>query len=185
MGQRLVISLNRENEEILNVYYHWSGFTIDSLTELGAIVKDLNKGFVMDDFIQKLSETDARLSEGDLLEYSYLAHLLPTDDKPLSRNSGLISISDKERSTAMDWAEMIIEVEEGSTQVFLGQLYRDIEHGELKEEEIEEASLCEITEMFPLFPFICFDQIAPLVKWLSSNSEEGYFKLHGRTQCQI
>lgn len=120
MGQRLVISIIRDNKPIANAYYHWSGYTLSSL-ELGLNVinflESYKEGY---NNIFKLSY-DALLntgaSFGTTKDQKYAEKMAKIDysnnGKSQDRNLGLISTVSETIEDAQRWSEgdLVIDID--------------------------------------------------------------------------
>lgn len=102
MGQRLNIEFIYDDKVIANVYYHWSGYTIDSLLELAIIHKAINYGNIhdkksailelVDVFDNKLDKLSGVLDGDTVGEVrKYKPSYKPKDNK--DRIFGLLSVA--------------------------------------------------------------------------------------------
>ena len=41
MGQRLVITVRKEQKDIAKIYFHWSGYSVSALEETRALLKEI------------------------------------------------------------------------------------------------------------------------------------------------
>ena len=119
MGQRLNVEIKYDGELLANAYYHWSGYTSSSVITTSAILKDISKIGKIDDplrtAVQLLFNTGARFNVVEIAEIkkenSGKEKYVITDDKPVSRNDGLICISQKGMEETRYWEEARVEID--------------------------------------------------------------------------
>ena len=51
MGQRLVITLRKDNREIAKIYYHWSGYTISAYQEARDLLRHIDPNGDVEDIL--------------------------------------------------------------------------------------------------------------------------------------
>lgn len=139
MGQRLVISIYKDNKEsqepIMAIYYHWSGYTTSALYEAREIINNYkkyeaaNKEDYFKNLILALEDAGARIEPCEL-EYAIKTHPeidFKTDD--VNRNNGLIAISDNGISNIQNYSEgdLNIYLEEELVQNLCLMYYANIE----------------------------------------------------------
>ena len=115
MGQRLVMSIYDEDDEepIVNVYFHWSAYSMAAYCEADKFINALynieRTGSTTLDVIQALESFGARVLEGDRelvkRDFSYE----PRKDD-MNRNEGLIAYSEELKNNNMSYAEGEIEI---------------------------------------------------------------------------
>ena len=125
MGQRLNVEIKYGGELLANAYYHWSGYTSSSVETTSAILKDISKIGKIDDplqtAVQLLFNTGARFANEEITdirkESGRKEKYVITDDKPVSRNDGLICISQKGMEETRHWEEARVEIDLKSQEV--------------------------------------------------------------------
>ena len=146
MGQRLVITVRNREKDLCNIYYHWSAYTTDALYETRNIINcirakdDESEGELLLRLIHFCENSGGGISGGSNSdEWKYIQSLYPNEtfkaDK-ISRNEGLISLSEKEMAESQKWSEgdIIIDLDEGLVNFGIYCDYENIE------EYIEERS---------------------------------------------
>lgn len=117
MGQRLVINLISEGKILANAYYHWGAYSSSALHTLKPIIEELriqeeqNYKPTMLDAVRLLQATKAELPDR---EFEVMKKLYPNfkrNTEIISRNDGLIGITEKEKETSTYWAEGTIYVD--------------------------------------------------------------------------
>lgn len=104
MGQRLVVTVQKNNRDLAKIYYHWSAYTTSALHEVGKLVhgikadKDLADKELQLRLIRICEENGGGIDGGTgSLEYEWITRLFPDEKfegKNISRNEGLIAISE-------------------------------------------------------------------------------------------
>ncbi len=125
MGQRLNVEIKYGGELLANAYYHWSGYTSSSVETTSTILKDILKIGKIDDplrtAVQLLFNTGARFDVVEIAEIkkenSGKEKYVITDNKPVSRNDGLICISQKGMEETRHWEEARVEIDLKSQEV--------------------------------------------------------------------
>lgn len=124
MGQRLNVEIHKNGEPLANAYYHWSGYTDSALNITSDIIYCVSNGKLasfIDPYwscidpiraaILILESTGAGISEEEReyinQEYQekFKNALLDLCLKPIDRNQGLISISEKGMEITRKWEE--------------------------------------------------------------------------------
>lgn len=114
MGQRLVVHVVSNHQDIAAIYYHWSAYTEDTLEEIKTLIDKFNEyGF---DF-STMSKEEAQLAviktleaigggvvRADLPVVKLLFPMESFKDSP-SRNAGLAAISDEAMADMNQFAE--------------------------------------------------------------------------------
>lgn len=114
MGQRLVVHVVSNHQDIAAIYYHWSAYTVDTLDEIKTLIDAFNaKGF---DF-STMSKEEAQLAVIKTLEANgggvyeddlpAAKSLFPTEsfNESPDRSFGLVAISSGGMANLNQWAE--------------------------------------------------------------------------------
>jgi hypothetical protein len=113
MGQRLVVTIKKDNEDLAKIYFHWSAYTYSALLETKKIidciynhedetVKELQLRLI------KFVEDNGGGIKGDDSEFKYIQSMYPNEVfKTLnySRSYGLIALSKDGMQDLQDWSE--------------------------------------------------------------------------------
>lgn len=133
MGQRLNLEFQYGDKVIANAYYHWSGYTIDSLEELLAVSELMEYDNIHDEksaIIELVNVFDNKLSPYSGLTLDSLDEVkkyIPEHSgvkNILNENCGVLSISEKGMNYIREWADSILKYDIknkkiiGSTGVF-------------------------------------------------------------------
>lgn len=171
MGQRLVVTVDKNNKAICNIYYHWSAYTYSALLETKKIInciynhKDETEKELLLRLIRLCEESGGGISNGpDGDEWKYIQNLYPNETfkaQDISRNDGLISLSETQMEESQSWSEGDVYINLDTDQVdfcvYCG--YEDLEeYIESRQSWDEEFDPSELNNM-PRFDFClgCFD----------------------------
>lgn len=116
MGQRLTITIENNNQEnIATLYYHWSAYTISALLTVHEMIPTLKqiKGMPLDEarltLIRYAEEAGGGIDGGfDSDEWKYIQAKYPNESfkkEDISRNYGLIAISQEGQKGLLSWSE--------------------------------------------------------------------------------
>lgn len=124
MGQRLVVTVEKNKKELAKIYFHWSAYTVSALYETQKIVdciynhedeteKELQLRLIR--FCEKNGGGITGPEEHN--EFAYIQDLFPNETfktDNYSRNNGLIAISEKGMAGLQQWSEgdVIIDLDE-------------------------------------------------------------------------
>ena len=124
MGQRLVVTVEKNQKELAKIYFHWSAYTVSALYETQKIVdciynhedeteKELQLRLIR--FCEKNGGGITGTEEYN--EFAYIQNLFPNETfktDNYSRNDGLIAISEKGMAGLQQWSEgdVIIDLDE-------------------------------------------------------------------------
>ena len=157
MGQRLNIQIQRGEEIIANAYYHWSAYTMSSLELLGMIEDSWEQlSSETDDLVRAvrlLESTGAGLTDEELKAIETKRPDFSTPKECISRNNGLIAVSEKGINETIDWSEgtATISLEDGSVFFNVFDEYDDLDQmiGDFDpyDEEIAEAPQLDFDEV--------------------------------------
>lgn len=117
MGQRLVINVVKDREEIASIYYHWSAYSISALEEARSLIEAIynfnpDKDFKLQ-LIKHIENCGGCIDGGaGSTEYIVVSSMYPTESfkSDGSRNDGLIAITHDGRDSLKSWAEGVLEV---------------------------------------------------------------------------
>lgn len=160
MGQRLVVTVRSMGEDLCKMYFHWSAYTIPALME----VRDMMAEFPMEIkskdeailyFIRYCEKNGGGISGGDLgAEWKYIAEKYPRERfkaSGISRNRGLIGISEKEMESIQSWSEgdIVIDLDEMTVHNEVFWCYDNIDeyNQELIDREDDSVTLDDIPEV--------------------------------------
>lgn len=120
MGQRLVISIRKDGEELANAYHHWAGYTEDTMELVSKCLVGYedyhNQVKGSDPMLQAfymLSASGAGFTDGFCEEERAIAkEMYPTMAFNVAdRNQGLISISKEEKEKAINISDAYVEID--------------------------------------------------------------------------
>ena len=132
MGQRLVVTVRGNNEDLAKIYFHWSAYTYSALLETKKIVdciynhEDETKEELQLRLIKFCEENGGGI-KGDESEFEYIQNRYPNETfkrDNYSRSYGLIALSPTGMEDLQSWSEgdvtiFIDEDEEGiANEVF-------------------------------------------------------------------
>ena len=160
MGQRLVVTVRSMGEDICKMYFHWSAYTIPALME----VRDMMAEFPMETkskdeailyFIRYCEKNGGGISDGyGGKEWNYITEKYPNEKfkvDGISRNNGLIGISEEKMDSIQSWSEgdIIIDLDEMTVHNEVFWFYDGIDayNEELVDREDELATLDDIPEV--------------------------------------
>ena len=160
MGQRLVVTVRSMGEDLCKMYFHWSAYTIPALME----VRDMMAEFPMETkskdeailyFIRYCEKNGGGISDGyGCKEWNYITEKYPNEKfkvDGISRNNGLIGISEEKMDSIQSWSEgdIIIDLDEMTVHNEVFWFYDGIDayNEELVDREDELATLDDIPEV--------------------------------------
>ena len=160
MGQRLVVTVRSMGEDLCKMYFHWSAYTIPALME----VRDMMAEFPMETkskdeailyFIRYCEKNGGGISDGyGGKEWNYITEKYPNEKfkvDGISRNNGLIGISEEKMDSIQSWSEgdIIIALDEMTVHNEVFWFYDGIDayNEELVDREDELATLDDIPEV--------------------------------------
>ena len=113
MGQRLVITVRNNGEELAKIYYHWSAYTVNALwraSELAKCIynhKDETEKELKLRLIRFCEENGGGI-DGNPHEFQYIQNMYPNEifkREGYSRSDGLIALSESGMIALQDWSE--------------------------------------------------------------------------------
>lgn len=136
MGQRLNIEIKSGEKIIANAYYHWAAYSESAYKLTRLIVDDFDNVKDLDKFglaIVLLQKTGAGVVNDD---FDAVKSKLPEDfqlEKGISRNLGLISISEEGMKETRDWEEGRVTVDIDNQKIDFDVFWKldDVEDPEL------------------------------------------------------
>ena len=125
MGQRLVVTVKRNEKEIAKIYYHWSAYTYSALYETRNVInciynhtdeteKELKLRLI------RFCENNGGGIDGVPSEFDYIRSLYPNEmfkDRDISRSNGLIALSEKCMHDMQGWSEGDVYIDLDTDQV--------------------------------------------------------------------
>lgn len=180
MGQRLNLEFQYGDKVIANAYYHWSGYTIDSLVELLAVHELIEYDNIHDEksaIIELVNVYDNKLSPYSGLTLDSLDEVkkyIPEYSgikNELNRNFGLLSISEKGMNLTREWMELILRYDIKNKKIIGSESVFEID---INDYPIEiSKSLNEITsdeyEKYVNFETYDISEICDLIEFYKSN----------------
>lgn len=162
MGQRLVVTINFQGQDLAKIYYHWSGYTYSALLETKKIIDCIynHKDETEEEMLLRLihfCENNGGGITGNrgLNEFQYIQNLYPNEEfksKGIDRNDGLIALSEKGMADLQSWSEgdVYINIDEDQVNfcVYSGYESLDeyIEDRKSWDDEFDETELGNIPE---------------------------------------
>lgn len=137
MGQRLVITVNKNGEDIAKLYYHWSAYSVNALLETRDIInvlyddeneeKDLRLRLIR--FCEKNGGGIDGGENSD--EWKRITEMYPNEvfkKDNISRNYGLIALSEDGMADMENWSEgnVYIEMDEDRVINYVNCCYESI-----------------------------------------------------------
>lgn len=135
MGQRLNIEIKDNGKSLANSYYHWSAYTDEAAHMLGKILKsDVLKSTCspLEKAVKLLIETGAGFMDSEM---DTVKATLPEElwVEAVSRNEGLLAITEDGMQSTRDWEEGRVEIDLGTKRV-LFDVFWEVSKEELKDE---------------------------------------------------
>lgn len=142
MGQRLVITVKKEQEDIAKIYFHWSGYSESALEETRSLLKDIDTN---EEDIKKLQLNIIRVCESmgggidggaGSEEFSYVCNMFPNvsfKEDP-DRNCGLVALSENDMEKLQRWSNGNIVIDLDYNRIYNSVLH---EYHSLEEYEAE------------------------------------------------
>lgn len=114
MGQRLVVTIQNNEENLCNIYYHWSAYFVSALMETRDIINVLcdDDNEIEDVRLRMIRYVEANgggVANGKGSdEWKYIQKMYPDEvfkEEGISRNCGLIAISEEGMNNSQYWSE--------------------------------------------------------------------------------
>lgn len=149
MGQRLNIEIKNQDKVLANAYYHWSGYTSSALELIQLILESLEKVNFENNVIKAiklLEETGAGLVNEEL---EYAKKIFESKNiffsEGISRNEGLISITEEGIEKNRYWEESRVEIDLVNKTIKFDAVFK------ISIEEYEEEYVDEDVEDIPIY----------------------------------
>lgn len=160
MGQRLVVTVRSMGEDLCKMYFHWSAYTIPALMEVRDMMAEFpmeikSKDEVILYFIRYCEKNGGGIRGGyGSKEWNYVTAKYPNEvfkQDNISRNQGLIGISEEEMEDIQCWSEgdIIIDLDEMTVHNGVFCCYDNIDelNQELIDREDDAVTLNDIPEV--------------------------------------
>ena len=142
MGQRLVITVRKEQEDIAKIYFHWSGYSVSALEETRSLLEDIDTN---EEDIKKLQLNIIRACESmgggidggaGSEEFSYVCNIFPNVNfkEDPNRNCGLVALSENDMEKIQLWSNGNIVIDLDYNRIYNSVLH---EYHSLEEYEAE------------------------------------------------
>lgn len=169
MGQRLVVTVKRDDEDICKIYYHWSAYTTSALLETKKILDFLNEHrYAPKKELQlKLIRFCEKNGGGiDASDRENIQKLFPKEKfltDGYSRSEGLIALSEDGMDDMQKWSEGDVEINLDNDTVYFDVLWVCNDFKEYKKErcwddDFKDITINDIPEInFELTQFSIYD----------------------------
>ena len=161
MGQRLVITINKNDKDICKLYYHWSAYSFSALKETQDVVNCIfnHEDETESELLLRLirfCEANGGGIDGVKEELEYIQSLYPNEvfkKDGYSRSYGLIALSERGMEQMQDWSEGDVTINLDEEKIYNGVFcYYDSleEYNEMMQEcdeEYEPKELEDITDI--------------------------------------
>lgn len=125
MGQRLVVTIETNEKNLCNIYYHWGAYTYDALLQTKEIIDCIynHKDETEEELLLRLirfCERNGGGIRGTEDEFKYIQSLYPNETfvtENYSRNDGLIALSKKGMADLQSWSEGDVYINLDTEQV--------------------------------------------------------------------
>lgn len=123
MGQRLVITVHAFDEDIATIYYHWSAYTTSALQEAKDIIDNVDwfNSSNKDELILRITKHLESRGGGVFVDDRKLFEEKYPDEKfddDVSRNDGLIAISEETMKRMQYWSEGDMTIDFDTEKVY-------------------------------------------------------------------
>ena len=190
MGQRLVITVENNQEELAKIYYHWGAYTLSALEYAKDIIDYLAQHPSLDIPLALIRYAESNGGGIDYspeqLQYLYLrypAAIFKTKD--MSRNDGLVAVTPKAMEDVQScsegdlWINIDTKIIENSlffTYDSLDILNNDLGlHGDVR------LTLAEIPEINYDPRFITFDDLPTVINSMSADLQKNDYFIYDET----
>ena len=161
MGQRLVVTIHKNDRDLCKIYYHWSAYSHSALYRARDIVNCIYNGEDETESelllrLIKFCEENGGGIRADDCELEYIQKLYPNETfkkEDYSRNYGLIALSEKGMEGLQYWSEGDIEIDLDEEVIRNGVFgyYECIEHYNEEaaecDDEFEPLTLDDVTDI--------------------------------------
>ena len=138
MGQRLVVTVNKNDKDLCKIYFHWSAYSHSALRETRDIINCIYNGEDETDSelllrLIRFCEENGGGIRADDYEFNYIQSLYPNETfkkEDYSRNCGLIALSERGMEDLQAWSEGDVTINLDSERVENGVFgwYECLEH---------------------------------------------------------
>lgn len=119
MGQRLIITVRQNDEDVAKIYYHWGSYTYSALRQtkeiIGCIYNHEDETIkAMQLRLIKFLEDNGGGIKGDESEFEYIQKMYPNEifkRDGYSRSNGLIALSEEGMNDLQSWSEGDITID--------------------------------------------------------------------------
>lgn len=180
MGQRLTVGLMCDDECKAVVYYHWSGYTIPGIATAGDICQNVDVESIVPDILRLVNgDADSDILNSypggmDRSELDYYKEHYPNEydqyiKYDISRNNGIVSITESGMDNSLGISEMHIDVfldtktmdiSQALWEEDLDDLDEDIDVDTLPVIDMEDIDLCDISPAKALYFIIELEKLA-------------------------
>lgn len=147
MGQRLVITVRKEQEDIAKIYFHWSGYSVSALQETRSLLEAIDTN---EEDIKKLQLNIIRACESmgggidggaGSEEFSYVCNMFPNVNfkGDPSRDFGLVALSERGMSEMQCWIDENIVIDLDCNRIYNSVFYEYHSIEEYEEETDQSA----------------------------------------------
>ena len=161
MGQRLVVTINKNDRHICKIYYHWSAYSHSALYKVRELVNCIynSEDETENELLLRLirfCEKNGGGIRADDKEFEYIQELYPNETfkkEDYSRNYGLIALSEKGMEDLQYWSEGDVEIDLDEEMIHNGvfSYYECIEYyneeAAENDEDFEPLTLDDITDI--------------------------------------
>lgn len=152
MGQRLVITVRKERENIAKIYFHLSGCSVSALEETRSLLEGIDTN---EEDIKKLQINIIRACESmgggidggaGSEEFSYVCNMFPNvsfKEDP-NRNCGLVALSERGMSEMQCWIDKNIVIDLDCNRIYNSVFYEyhSIEEYEAETDQSADSVYC-------------------------------------------
>lgn len=151
MGQRLVITVRKEREDVVKIYFHWSGFSVSALEETRSLLKEIG---TKEENIKKLQLNIIRACESmgaGSEEFSYVCSLFPNVNfkGDPNRNFGLVALSERGMNEMQRWGEGNIVIDLDYNRIYNSVFceYHSLEEYEVETDQRADEVYCYVPDV--------------------------------------
>lgn len=142
MGQRLVITVHAFDEDIAAIYYHWSAYTTSAFQEAKDIIDNVDwfNSSSKDELILRITKHLESCGGGVFVDDRKLFEEKYPDEKfddDVSRNDGLIAISEETMKRMQCWAEGDMTIDFDTEKVYNDVLFTYESDEEFKQDRAD------------------------------------------------
>lgn len=137
MGQRLVITIEKNEKPLAKIYYHWSAYTYSALLETRKVIRCIynHKDETEKEMLLRLirfCEANGGGIKGAETEFDYICKMYPNETfktENYSRNEGLIALSKEGMGDLQYWSEgdVYIKLDDDTVDFCVYSGYEDLD----------------------------------------------------------